>query len=143
MFLASSSEPGLCWPLLGLGVRFVQIVGAHRRSFLGHKPNPTKELWKRAFWCLVCIDTYMTSFTGRPRATNPSESVYEFHSLSFHLISVFVVTTSNFQRKLTTNFGFLLTPNRLSSSQLESLPDYRTGFIFSNCWKYLGPHSVP
>ncbi|KAE9401031.1 hypothetical protein BT96DRAFT_616033 [Gymnopus androsaceus JB14] len=42
------------------------------------KPNPTKELWKRAFWCLVCIDTYMSAFTGRPKATNPADYDLEF-----------------------------------------------------------------
>ncbi|KAE9403325.1 hypothetical protein BT96DRAFT_990365 [Gymnopus androsaceus JB14] len=78
MFLQPSSKPGLCWPLLGLGVRFVQSIGAHRRNFYGPKPNPTKELWKRAFWCLVCIDTYMSNFTGRPKATNPADYDLEF-----------------------------------------------------------------
>ncbi|KAE9401037.1 hypothetical protein BT96DRAFT_818451, partial [Gymnopus androsaceus JB14] len=75
MFLSPSSRPSLCWNLLGLAVRFAQMVGAHRRNFYGSKPNPTKELWKRAFWCLVCIDTYSSAFTGRPKATNPAEFV--------------------------------------------------------------------
>lgn len=84
MFLQPSSKPSLCWPLLGLGVRFAQIVGAHRRGFYGPKPNPTTELWKRAFWCLVCIDTYMSAFTGRPRATNPAEFVHLYSSHLSH-----------------------------------------------------------
>ncbi|KAJ3739033.1 fungal-specific transcription factor domain-containing protein [Lentinula detonsa] len=73
MFLESTSVPGICWPLLGLAVRFAQIVGAHRRNFFGPKPTVTGELWKRAVWCLVCIDTFMSSFLGRPKATNPAD----------------------------------------------------------------------
>ncbi|KAJ3799008.1 fungal-specific transcription factor domain-containing protein, partial [Lentinula aff. detonsa] len=73
MFLESTSVPGICWPLLGLAVRFAQIVGAHRRDFFGPKPTVTGELWKRAVWCLVCIDTFMSSFLGRPKATNPAD----------------------------------------------------------------------
>ncbi|KAE9408003.1 hypothetical protein BT96DRAFT_1034322, partial [Gymnopus androsaceus JB14] len=72
-FLRPTSTPGLCWPLLGLGIRFAQIAGAHRRNFFGPNTTVTAELWKRAFWCLVCIDTHTTSFTGRPRATNPAD----------------------------------------------------------------------
>ncbi|KAJ3915469.1 fungal-specific transcription factor domain-containing protein [Lentinula edodes] len=78
MFLQSTSMPGLCWPILGLGVRFAQIVGAHRRNFFGPTPTIAGELWKRAFWCLVCIDTFMSSFLGRPKATNPADYDLDF-----------------------------------------------------------------
>ncbi|KAJ3853352.1 hypothetical protein EV368DRAFT_39098, partial [Lentinula lateritia] len=30
------------------------------------------ERWKRAFWCLVFIDTFMSSFLGRAKATDPT-----------------------------------------------------------------------
>ncbi|KAJ3862805.1 hypothetical protein EV359DRAFT_82993 [Lentinula novae-zelandiae] len=73
MFLQSTSSPGLRWPILGLGVRFARIVGAHRRNFFGPTPTIAGELWKRAFWCLVCIDTFISSFLGRPKATNPAD----------------------------------------------------------------------
>lgn len=73
MFLQSTTIPGPCWSLLGFGVRFAQIVGAHRRNVFGSKPTLIGELWKRAFWCLVAIDTYMSAYLGRPRATNPAE----------------------------------------------------------------------
>ncbi|KAJ3931620.1 MAG: hypothetical protein NXY57DRAFT_895775, partial [Lentinula lateritia] len=36
-------------------------VGAHRRNFFGPTPTIAGELWKRAFWCLVCIDTQSVS----------------------------------------------------------------------------------
>ncbi|KAE9403231.1 hypothetical protein BT96DRAFT_815267, partial [Gymnopus androsaceus JB14] len=53
-------------------------VGAHRRNVFGSKPTLIGELWKRAFWCLVAIDTYMSAYLGRPRATNPADYDLEF-----------------------------------------------------------------
>ncbi|KAF9066459.1 fungal-specific transcription factor domain-containing protein [Rhodocollybia butyracea] len=78
MFLQPTSLPGACWSLLGLGVKFAQIVGAHRRNFAGRKGSLVGELWKRAFWCLVVIDTFMCSFLGRPKATNPADYDLDF-----------------------------------------------------------------
>ncbi|GAV99360.1 hypothetical protein LENED_000811 [Lentinula edodes] len=49
------------------GIRLAQDVGAHRRK-------PTKpltvenELWKRAFWVLVCMDRMFSTGLGRPCA---------------------------------------------------------------------------
>ncbi|KAJ7312892.1 fungal-specific transcription factor domain-containing protein [Mycena albidolilacea] len=52
--------------LQGLGMRFIQERGEHRRKRDGHKITPEDELWKRAFWCLLCLDKTICSFTGRP-----------------------------------------------------------------------------
>ncbi|KAL0576125.1 Gypsy retrotransposon integrase-like protein 1 [Marasmius crinis-equi] len=75
MFLQPTSTPEMCWILLGHGVRHALGVGVHRKSFRGGPGNVSadRELWKRAFWCLVTIDIFMSAFLGRPRATNPAE----------------------------------------------------------------------
>ncbi|KAE9393006.1 hypothetical protein BT96DRAFT_944201 [Gymnopus androsaceus JB14] len=44
-----SSDERPAWPLLGLATRHTQLVGAHRRTFLGPKPSVGQELRKRAF----------------------------------------------------------------------------------------------
>ncbi|KAI3616635.1 hypothetical protein WG66_011647 [Moniliophthora roreri] len=71
MFAQATSAPEMCWILLGHGVRYALECGVHRRHFGGPKLSVEKEQWKRAFWILVCIDLFMSSFLGRPRATNP------------------------------------------------------------------------
>ncbi|KAJ3909077.1 fungal-specific transcription factor domain-containing protein [Lentinula edodes] len=66
-FLQGSSAPHSCWTMVGIGIRLAQDVGAHRRK-------PTKpltvenELWKRAFWVLVCMDRMFSTGLGRPCA---------------------------------------------------------------------------
>ncbi|KAF8236580.1 hypothetical protein L208DRAFT_637341 [Tricholoma matsutake] len=64
-----TSTPEACWPLIGVGIRFAQDVGAHRRRS-NRKLSVEGELWNRAFWVLICFDTILCSFLGRPRATN-------------------------------------------------------------------------
>ncbi|KAG5648606.1 hypothetical protein DXG03_003217 [Asterophora parasitica] len=68
LYAGGTSQPEACWVMVGLGVRFAQDVGAHRK-----KANETStveaELWKRCFWVLVSMDTVVCSFVGRPRAT--------------------------------------------------------------------------
>ncbi|KAG7086804.1 hypothetical protein E1B28_002730 [Marasmius oreades] len=80
MFLQPTSTPDVCWLLLGHGVRYAVGAGVHRKSFRGGVGtySTEKELWKRAFWCLVTIDTLMSAFLGRPRATNPADYDLEF-----------------------------------------------------------------
>ncbi|KAF9068919.1 fungal-specific transcription factor domain-containing protein [Rhodocollybia butyracea] len=73
MFLSTTSSPSQCWPLISIGIRHVQVVGAHRRHFLGTKPSVKKELWKRAFWSLLCLDVFASAFLGRPRATDRAD----------------------------------------------------------------------
>ncbi|KIM40781.1 hypothetical protein M413DRAFT_412939 [Hebeloma cylindrosporum] len=67
-YLQGSSAPQSCWTLAGIGIRLAQDVGAHRRKLHTHKPTPDDELWKRAFWVLVCMDRVLSSSLGRPCA---------------------------------------------------------------------------
>ncbi|KAF9256400.1 hypothetical protein L218DRAFT_218513 [Marasmius fiardii PR-910] len=80
MFLQPTSTPDICWLLLGHGVRYALSAGVHRKSFLGGSGSYSteRESWKRAFWCLVTIDTHMSAFLGRPRAINPADYDLEF-----------------------------------------------------------------
>ncbi|KAJ7701541.1 fungal-specific transcription factor domain-containing protein [Mycena rosella] len=66
-FLLGSSAPDPSWYMGGVGLRFVQNVGAHRRN--RHKDKVLDEQWKRAYWQLICIDTLSSVFYGRPRGT--------------------------------------------------------------------------
>ena len=50
MFLQGSSAPQSCWTIIGIGIRLVQDVGAHRRKVYGSSLTAEDELWKRAFW---------------------------------------------------------------------------------------------
>ncbi|KAI3616552.1 hypothetical protein WG66_011677 [Moniliophthora roreri] len=77
-FNLETSTPDVSWLLLGVGVRYAQAVGAHRRRFCSKDPTAEQELWKRAFWTLIVIDCYMASFWGRPRATFPLDYDQEF-----------------------------------------------------------------
>ncbi|KII84896.1 hypothetical protein PLICRDRAFT_95023 [Plicaturopsis crispa FD-325 SS-3] len=63
MFLQASAAPHASWTLIGVGVRLAISSGAHRR-----KPTITAEdeLWKRAFWVLVCLDRSSSASLGRP-----------------------------------------------------------------------------
>lgn len=36
--------------MIGIGIRYAQEVGAHRRKVYNRKPTVDDELWKRAFW---------------------------------------------------------------------------------------------
>lgn len=46
-----------------------QEVGAHRRSKVRDRPITAEdELWKRAFWVLVCLDRPVSATLGRPCA---------------------------------------------------------------------------
>ncbi|KAF5363184.1 hypothetical protein D9758_008334 [Tetrapyrgos nigripes] len=66
-FLEGSSAPHSCWTMVGIGIRLAQDVGAHRRKMA--KPMTVEdELWKRAFWVLVCMDRTISTSLGRPCA---------------------------------------------------------------------------
>ncbi|KAJ7648436.1 fungal-specific transcription factor domain-containing protein [Mycena rosella] len=67
-YLQGSSAPDGCWSLGGAGVRYAQEVGVHRRN--RYDDRLVDEQWKRVFWILICIDTYSSTFCGRPRATS-------------------------------------------------------------------------
>ncbi|KAG5638884.1 hypothetical protein H0H81_009187 [Sphagnurus paluster] len=73
MYLFGSSIPNACTLLVGLGVRFTQDQGAHRRKPEGVKPTLEDELWKRAFWFLICFDRFSSAFLGRPLSTQDDD----------------------------------------------------------------------
>ncbi|KAF9568197.1 hypothetical protein CPC08DRAFT_746400 [Agrocybe pediades] len=65
----SSEMPQGIWAQVGLATRFAQEVGAHRRRRKeGTPPTAEDELWKRAFWVLLCIDRNLGAYSGRPCA---------------------------------------------------------------------------
>ncbi|EDR09003.1 uncharacterized protein LACBIDRAFT_296682 [Laccaria bicolor S238N-H82] len=68
MFLKDSSAPQSCWSMVGIGIRLAQEVGAHRRKAQDHVMTVEDELWKRAFWFLVCLDRAFSTALGRPCA---------------------------------------------------------------------------
>ncbi|KAK7034653.1 Gypsy retrotransposon integrase-like protein 1 [Paramarasmius palmivorus] len=72
-YLQSTSTPEAAWTIVGLGIRFAQEMGVHRRKANSTKPTVEEELWKRAFWLLISIDLFMSAFLGRPRATTPDD----------------------------------------------------------------------
>ncbi|KAI0312122.1 fungal-specific transcription factor domain-containing protein [Amylostereum chailletii] len=74
LFMHGSSPPQACWTLIGIGLRMAQDVGAHRRHAYLDKPLVEMELWKRAFWVLFTLDTWMSSFLGRTCAL-PLDSI--------------------------------------------------------------------
>ncbi|KAJ7105824.1 fungal-specific transcription factor domain-containing protein [Mycena epipterygia] len=63
------STPSACWTLIGIGIRIAQDVGAHRMKNPGKLPTIESELWKRAFWVLVCMDRQISATNGRPCTT--------------------------------------------------------------------------
>ncbi|KAF8150167.1 fungal-specific transcription factor domain-containing protein [Crassisporium funariophilum] len=67
-FLQGSSAPQSCWTMVGIGIRLAQDVGAHRRKVHTHTLTVEDELWKRAFWVMVCIDRMVSAALGRPCA---------------------------------------------------------------------------
>ncbi|KAJ8073439.1 Gypsy retrotransposon integrase-like protein 1 [Marasmius tenuissimus] len=70
-YLYLTSTPDMSWTLIGLGIRYAQELGMHRRRTV-HDPAEY-ELWKRAFWLLISFDVFMSSVCGRPRATTPDD----------------------------------------------------------------------
>jgi len=68
MFLWGSSMPDGGWTHIGAAVRAAQEVGIHRNKVYSATPNLTDELWKRAFWCIMYFDRWMSSCFGRPVA---------------------------------------------------------------------------
>ncbi|KAJ6596639.1 fungal-specific transcription factor domain-containing protein [Mycena sp. CBHHK59/15] len=68
LFTLGTSSPQASWLYLGLGIRFIQERGEHRRKREGHKFTAEDELWKRAFWSLLSLDRTVSLFLGRPSA---------------------------------------------------------------------------
>ncbi|KAF9010744.1 fungal-specific transcription factor domain-containing protein [Cyathus striatus] len=67
MYIQTTQVPDGVWVQIGIGLRLAQEVGAHRkRKTPCGRPNAENELWKRAFWVLLCLDRLISSYSGRP-----------------------------------------------------------------------------
>ncbi|KAF9024572.1 hypothetical protein BDZ89DRAFT_989186 [Hymenopellis radicata] len=80
MYMQGCSAPHACWTTVGTGIRMAQDVGAHRKRNYQRAPQTKveEELWKRAFWCLVCMDREMSLSLGRPCAIHDEDIDVEF-----------------------------------------------------------------
>ncbi|KAI0360881.1 hypothetical protein OH77DRAFT_1418916 [Trametes cingulata] len=67
-YLGSFISPHNCWALVGLGLRTIQDVGAHRQKTYATKDKIEAEQWKRAFWVLIVYDRMVSFNLGRPCA---------------------------------------------------------------------------
>ncbi|KAF8198145.1 fungal-specific transcription factor domain-containing protein [Mycena galopus ATCC 62051] len=70
-YLQGSSSPDGCWVLSGLGMRYAQEAGIHRRNRYDDKV--LNEQWTRVFWVLICVDVLASSLCGRPRAISEED----------------------------------------------------------------------
>ncbi|KAL0956386.1 hypothetical protein HGRIS_002533 [Hohenbuehelia grisea] len=68
VYYHGSSNPQASWVMIGLGIRYAQEVGAHRRKDKERGPTVHGELLKRAVWLLLLMDRMVSSFVGRPCA---------------------------------------------------------------------------
>ncbi|KAJ7505470.1 fungal-specific transcription factor domain-containing protein [Mycena galericulata] len=71
LFSLGTSVPQMSWLYLGIGIRFIQHRGVHRRKHDGRTFKG--ELWNRAFWALFVLDRMVCSFLGRPPAIYAEE----------------------------------------------------------------------
>ncbi|KAF8208778.1 fungal-specific transcription factor domain-containing protein [Mycena galopus ATCC 62051] len=79
LYSLSLSEPQVSWLYVGLGIRFLQQRGEHRKKE-GRKRGPEDEQWRRAFWSFVVLDRYLGAFLGRPMGLHPEEYDLELPS---------------------------------------------------------------
>ncbi|KAF7341126.1 Fungal-trans domain-containing protein [Mycena venus] len=73
IFVLGTSMPQVSWLYIGVGIRFLQQSGRHRRKPEGHKPNLRDELWKRAFWSYLVLEALVCLFLGRPTGLQVEE----------------------------------------------------------------------
>ncbi|KAK7020194.1 Gypsy retrotransposon integrase-like protein 1 [Paramarasmius palmivorus] len=71
LFLRMTSTPDSVWILTGVGIRYAQEMGAHRKKPKGHKRTIEDELWNRAFWILLVTDFSTSIAWGRPSIVSP------------------------------------------------------------------------
>ncbi|KIY44463.1 hypothetical protein FISHEDRAFT_26436, partial [Fistulina hepatica ATCC 64428] len=63
VYMLCTSSPQATWTLLGIGCRFCQELGLHRKN--GHETTVSEHQWRRVFWVLVTLDRLVASFVGR------------------------------------------------------------------------------
>ncbi|THU97630.1 hypothetical protein K435DRAFT_753804 [Dendrothele bispora CBS 962.96] len=76
IFLRGTSLSEATGPLIALGIRLAQEVGAHKSCCNPGQTRVEQELWKRIYWQLVNIDVQASVILGRPPA-----QVMEDHDL--------------------------------------------------------------
>ncbi|KAI1791326.1 fungal-specific transcription factor domain-containing protein [Ganoderma leucocontextum] len=64
-YVNTTNSPQGTLPILSLGIRMAQDVGAHRKKMYSATPTVEQELWKRAFWALVAMDRLASFGMGR------------------------------------------------------------------------------
>ncbi|KIK55563.1 hypothetical protein GYMLUDRAFT_230895 [Collybiopsis luxurians FD-317 M1] len=75
LFLQPTPLGDITSSLIGMGIRYSQEVGAHRRQPVGktHQERIDRELWKRVYWALISLDFLLSLAAGRPRATTEDD----------------------------------------------------------------------
>jgi hypothetical protein len=73
MFLQGTGDRELKWSLVGVGVRLMQEMGAHRKHMLDLLPRHEREQMKRAVWVLAAFDLNASISMGRGRALDPGD----------------------------------------------------------------------
>ncbi|PIL33900.1 transcription factor [Ganoderma sinense ZZ0214-1] len=64
-YVNATNSPQGSLPILSLGIRMAQDMGAHRKKMYSATPTIEQELWKRAFWALVAMDRLASFGMGR------------------------------------------------------------------------------
>ena len=54
-YMNTTNSPQGTLPIISLGIRMAQDVGAHRKKMYSATPTVEQELWKRAFWYIRLI----------------------------------------------------------------------------------------
>ncbi|KAJ3997778.1 fungal-specific transcription factor domain-containing protein [Lentinula boryana] len=72
LYLKGTSMFHSTWGVIGLGIRFAQEMGVHRKQ-KGQPSTVQTELWRRAFWVLLGLDVLVSINFGRPRATTDDD----------------------------------------------------------------------
>ncbi|KAJ3972131.1 fungal-specific transcription factor domain-containing protein [Lentinula raphanica] len=72
IYLKGTSMFHSTWGVIGLGIRFAQEMGVHRKQ-KGQPRTIQNELWRRAFWVLLGLDVLVSINFGRPRATTDDD----------------------------------------------------------------------
>ncbi|KAF5372152.1 hypothetical protein D9758_005104 [Tetrapyrgos nigripes] len=66
-------QSNFAWVLTGIAIRAAQERGVHRLNIDYPQPCIQGELWRRVFWLLLVIDTRLSFYFGRPRATSSQD----------------------------------------------------------------------
>lgn len=69
-FMMGTCDSKQTWTITGIGLRRAQDVGAHRWQTFGTEKSAERELWVRAWWCLVVLDRVASASMGKPCITD-------------------------------------------------------------------------